>query len=678
MSARPSNELLFRQYRETGDPEPLSEVFDRTAPRLMRFALHVEGDLQRAEEILQATFLTALEKADRYDGERPLVSWLLGILAVEAKRSKTSRARRPDPDRMPLTLEPEPSAHAEATELEAAVETVLPAFPRETAELLRLRLRGFTPAEIAAELGVSPGSVRTRLHRALGKLREKLPRGFELSVLAYDARGLDAVKAAVLAKASASAAWPVAMGSTLMKKKLGLLAGLVILVAGSAVVISRLAGDGVDAREDSASIEPLARPELAKPALRAELAANERIPEETDPIAAGSEPATAPSEPTEPTEEDLERWKQVYSPGVLAGLVLDGHEPWTGGGTAILRPKKRLPEDLSEPFEGRVTVPINSHGEFEFRVDQPATYHIAVDLGGSLQRRVSYVWNEGMRTNLMIVMLYRASVSGTVYDAQGKPRADIQVRLGEKAPTVVGMVYQAFTRTDERGHYEFDRLASGSYWLSFLPTGSLFDTDQNHSRVVTLEIGEQQVCDLGSPAGFASWTGFVRDPRTGDPVPGKKLSLHDPETDLRLSFSSGEDGSFSHPVPPGRYVVSYGGFDRYVRHGELKMTDETHREDVLLAPTIVHGQVTYRGSGEDPARAFASTQLRLEKAGDRWTSSNIRIEDDGTWCVCGVPPGDYELSTWPGKMCYAGDRLSVTVEEGAESVEANFDLCDPE
>src|SRR5688572_6629259 len=48
---------LFLRWRERGDAEALGEVFDRTAPELLRVALHVVRDPAEADDLLQATFL---------------------------------------------------------------------------------------------------------------------------------------------------------------------------------------------------------------------------------------------------------------------------------------------------------------------------------------------------------------------------------------------------------------------------------------------------------------------------------------------------------------------------------------------------------------------------------------------------------------------------------------------
>ena len=61
----------FRRFRRTGDPASLARVFDRTAPELWRLARHVASGEAAAEDLVQATFLTAIESAEDHDGRRP-------------------------------------------------------------------------------------------------------------------------------------------------------------------------------------------------------------------------------------------------------------------------------------------------------------------------------------------------------------------------------------------------------------------------------------------------------------------------------------------------------------------------------------------------------------------------------------------------------------------------------
>jgi RNA polymerase sigma-70 factor (ECF subfamily) len=217
----------FARWRTSGDPRGLAEVFDRAAPELLRVAIHLVGEVGAAEDLVQATFLTAIERAAQFDASRRLEPWLAGILENHARDLARSAARTPDPQRLEQRLEKTPLEEALARELSAEVAAAVDRLPEPYRRTLLLRVRhGLAPADIAHVLAESPGTVRVRLHRALELLRKQLPIGIALGALfaLEPARGMSSVKAAVLA-ASAG-------GVLVMKKVMVAAAVLALLLLG--------------------------------------------------------------------------------------------------------------------------------------------------------------------------------------------------------------------------------------------------------------------------------------------------------------------------------------------------------------------------------------------------------------------------------------------------------------
>ena len=64
-------ESLYRSFLEEGDVDALAAVFDRVAPDLLRLARRLARDHAPAQDLVQETFLTALERPDTYDASRP-------------------------------------------------------------------------------------------------------------------------------------------------------------------------------------------------------------------------------------------------------------------------------------------------------------------------------------------------------------------------------------------------------------------------------------------------------------------------------------------------------------------------------------------------------------------------------------------------------------------------------
>ena len=133
---RESQERLFERFRRKGDVDALERVFDQTAPELMKLALHLVRDLEQAEDVVQATFLSAIESARAWDGTRRLLPWLLGILANHAGKARRAAGRRPDPERLVERRAPEPSLEAEREELDRVLARTLDELPQRYREVL--------------------------------------------------------------------------------------------------------------------------------------------------------------------------------------------------------------------------------------------------------------------------------------------------------------------------------------------------------------------------------------------------------------------------------------------------------------------------------------------------------------------------------------------------------------
>ncbi|MBK7874887.1 MAG: sigma-70 family RNA polymerase sigma factor [Planctomycetes bacterium] len=200
-------EPLYERFRTANDLDALGEVFDRTAPDLLRLAAHLTRDANAAEDLVQETFLVAIDRRASYETGRPLLPWLLGILSNQAARTRRSRARRVDPDRLAPRDERDPAHVEEEHDTVAAVKTAVEDAPAPYRDVLRLHLfLQRTPAEIATELGRAPGTVRSQLMRGLEHLRTALPAGLAgAALLANASRGHAAMRERVLDAARASA-----------------------------------------------------------------------------------------------------------------------------------------------------------------------------------------------------------------------------------------------------------------------------------------------------------------------------------------------------------------------------------------------------------------------------------------------------------------------------------------
>ncbi len=206
--AQASLESLFERFRQRGESSALAEVFDRTSPDLLRLALHLVREMDTAEDALQATFLTAIDRAASWDSARPLEPWLIGILVRQAAMARRRERRALEPWRVGEERSSDPADEAAFEELSERLGELLAGLPPMYGDVLRRNLQhGESPSEIARALERAPGTVRMQLYRGLELLRKALPTSYAAAALrTTSVRGLADVRAIVMAHAGRSMA----------------------------------------------------------------------------------------------------------------------------------------------------------------------------------------------------------------------------------------------------------------------------------------------------------------------------------------------------------------------------------------------------------------------------------------------------------------------------------------
>ncbi|MCK6448852.1 MAG: sigma-70 family RNA polymerase sigma factor [Planctomycetes bacterium] len=251
---QPSLEKLFDRYRRRGDAAALGIVFDRTSAELHKLALHLVRDPAEAEDVLQSTYLAAIESASSYDASRPLVPWLVGILANQAALARRRARREVEPDRLDPRGEPDPRDMADLAEFSSKLGEALAKLPEPYAEVLRMHLAdGKKSIDIAKELGREPGTVRMQVHRGLDLLRRALPAGFATGAVVAGFGGTaraalrERVLAEALARGPAGTAAGAATGGAGVALGVKLLGGAIVLaVVGVSAFVATLGGPEPD------------------------------------------------------------------------------------------------------------------------------------------------------------------------------------------------------------------------------------------------------------------------------------------------------------------------------------------------------------------------------------------------------------------------------------------------
>jgi RNA polymerase sigma-70 factor (ECF subfamily) len=176
----PDDDDLAKRIRR-GDAGAFDVLFDRFAARLRGYLVGMVGDAATADDLLQETFLRVYHHIDRYEPRGTFAPWIFriaGNLAITEVRRR--RYRRTTP----LDRGPDPpcdSARADPAAIHAAgvrtreVESALTRLPEAQRAVVLLRVRDEMPLEeIARTLRVPVGTVKSRLHHAVKRLREEI------------------------------------------------------------------------------------------------------------------------------------------------------------------------------------------------------------------------------------------------------------------------------------------------------------------------------------------------------------------------------------------------------------------------------------------------------------------------------------------------------------------------
>ena len=157
-------------------------LLKRYAPRLYRLALHLMGDADEAEDVLQEAFINACAHIGTFEGRSGLGTWLHRIVRNTALGRLRGQARRGGTvthDEAELAAVPDSTAEPDdqvlAQELGARLERAILTLPSSTRAAVVLRdIEGLSTADAAQELGISESALKVRLHRARQSLRASL------------------------------------------------------------------------------------------------------------------------------------------------------------------------------------------------------------------------------------------------------------------------------------------------------------------------------------------------------------------------------------------------------------------------------------------------------------------------------------------------------------------------
>lgn len=661
----PTADQAFRRYQRTGDPRALARVFDKTAGELLGLARHLGSGEAAAEDLVQATFVTAIESAPSFDAERAVLPWLVGILANHARVARRKSRRVLDPSRLPVEAGLDPVDAAAGGELRAQVATAIEGLPEAQRPVLRLLLEhGLTPTEIARTLERPAATVRVQIHRGLSLLRAALPAAVGArAVLAGPgvagpaARGLDAVRAAVLVRCGEQVGGTVAAGAF----SLGVLTAMNLKLLSAAVIAAVLAVFAYQGF-DGASVTP------------------ETAPVEVPSVVVVTAPAAAPHEVDAPVEALVER-DAVPAPAETEAPI-PGEGPVR---VAVRWEHDRSPAvgihvwlvEMSRMQDARAAAgPWRTDAEGNATIEHlpPSHYIVHVDRAGSV-RTIS---NTGGPVDLIEVFLPRGiDVAGIVRDRNGVVVANASV-VGHSNM----LIPCELARTDAQGRYAI-RGAGGNLEIQALARG--FAPSLAHR--VAGSPGARVTLDLTLTGVGRRVAGRVVDAE-GRPVAHATIAALRAAATVAsmgaLPNGPAERAVFARADGDGRFVFEDVSTDACVFVGQpldpraavgralLAAGESDGFVDVRLRRgASLRGTVQNRGKPLRGARVFAWPQHPVDDIGyllNTMGLGQVETDKDGRYQINGLAPGEYQVTvTRESKLKEA--RLTL-----AEGQDATLDL----
>jgi RNA polymerase sigma-70 factor (ECF subfamily) len=185
VEGRPLEDAGLVELAKGGDVRAFGELVDRYREISFRTAYLIARNSADAEDATQDAFVKAYYALDRFRSAEPFRPWILRIVSNEARNRRRSAGRR---ERLALRVierrgpgdaASSPDAAAIAQETRRTLLAALETLPERDRQVIACRyLLELSEAETATTLGVRPGTVKSRLSRALTRLRRELPAGF--------------------------------------------------------------------------------------------------------------------------------------------------------------------------------------------------------------------------------------------------------------------------------------------------------------------------------------------------------------------------------------------------------------------------------------------------------------------------------------------------------------------
>jgi len=182
-----TDERLLIDRAQQGEMEAFRELVERSKINVYRLAYDLTGNRHDAEDLSQDVFVKAYRSLRLFRGDAKWSTWLYRITvnaAMDRKKTKAqkyltyhdpSAGEKDDQELMPHDPEPSPDRLTDAGLIRGNIERALEALSAKERSVFVLRhYHDLSLRQIAETMGISEGTVKSFLFRAIRRLRKSL------------------------------------------------------------------------------------------------------------------------------------------------------------------------------------------------------------------------------------------------------------------------------------------------------------------------------------------------------------------------------------------------------------------------------------------------------------------------------------------------------------------------
>jgi RNA polymerase sigma-70 factor (ECF subfamily) len=161
-----------------GRPAAIERLAARVRAQVHAWAARFTGDADAADDVTQVVLIGLERRVRRFDGRSRFSTWLFAVtrnVALSHRRRDERRAALLERQALTGVDSVESDGDPDAARLAALVLRYFDDLPRRQRQIFELAdVRGWSPAEIARELGMQQVTVRAHLFRARKTIRERM------------------------------------------------------------------------------------------------------------------------------------------------------------------------------------------------------------------------------------------------------------------------------------------------------------------------------------------------------------------------------------------------------------------------------------------------------------------------------------------------------------------------